>query len=242
MPNKLLFITLCLSALYAWFYMYNNYGKPKAYIEFDDDDRQEVIVVNKVPRGTFWGEDWYDIGLSRNGEEPIEYIWRAGQEPYNYFIMLAEIGDRGTIHLDELAKRRKEKLPRPNAENSPIIGVLGEVYWEKYNDDNDRQEVIVVSKTESTPYGKAIPRSGFFGTGGYVLGLSRNGEDPVEYLWYAGYAQYGDAVRNTEIGDKGIVGLQWWAKKYYYMRLPQPNAENPPIIGFLGEVYWKKQE
>ena len=114
MTKKLLCITLCLSAFYAWFYVHNNYGKQKAYIEFEDGDRQEVIVVSKTPRGTYAGEElpgifhgrgWYDIGLSRNGEEPIEYIWRAGQEPYNYFIMLAEIGDRGTIHLDGLAKK-----------------------------------------------------------------------------------------------------------------------------------------
>jgi len=39
-PKALLHITLCFSVLYAWYYIYNNYGKQKAYIEFDDDDRQ----------------------------------------------------------------------------------------------------------------------------------------------------------------------------------------------------------
>jgi hypothetical protein len=133
MLRKLLVITTICLALNAC------YGNDKQN-KYDDYDQQEVIIVNKIPRGAFAGEElppelrnigWHDIGLSRNGEEPIEYIWRAGQEPYNYFIMLAEIGDRGTIHLDELAKHRNEKLPRPNAENPPIIGILGFEYWEK---------------------------------------------------------------------------------------------------------------
>jgi hypothetical protein len=130
MPKTLLSITLCLSALYAWYYVHNNYGKQKAYIEFDDDDRQEVIVVSKTLRGTFWGEDWHDIDLSRNGEEPIEYIWRAFEiDPSNRDILNAEIGDRGTVYLHRWAKPNNIKLPLPNAEKPPVIGVVGEVYW-----------------------------------------------------------------------------------------------------------------
>jgi len=136
MLKKLLFITaICLAAFYAWFYMYNNYGKQKAYIEFDDDDRQEVVVVSKTPRGAFAGEEkyllgWYEIGLSRNGEEPVEYIWRADDE-YGYSMINARIGERGTIYLCGWAKERNIKLRQPNAEKPPIIGALGEVDWEK---------------------------------------------------------------------------------------------------------------
>jgi hypothetical protein len=103
-------------------------------------DGIEVIVVNKIPRGAFSGEGraeefyntgWYIIGLSRNGEEPIEYIWRAEEEPGSYFIRQAEIGDRGTIHFYVWEKQIGRRLPRPNAKKPPVIGALGEVYWEK---------------------------------------------------------------------------------------------------------------
>ena len=68
----------------------------------------ELTVVSKIPRGAYAGEvlppelgniGWYDIGLSRNGKEPIEYIWRAGKSHSNYFISCTEIGDRGTVGL-----------------------------------------------------------------------------------------------------------------------------------------------
>jgi hypothetical protein len=104
---------------------------------FNGCNRQEVIVVRKTPRGIYAGEEslynfgWYDIGLSRNGKEPVEYIWCAEYDGYGYFIMNAKIGDKGTIGLNEWAKEHGEKLPRPNAKAPPIIGSLGEVYWEK---------------------------------------------------------------------------------------------------------------
>jgi hypothetical protein len=112
-------------------------GAPIGYADFDSID---MIVVNKVPRGAYAGEempeefkhaDWYEIGLSRNGKEPIEYIWRADEGSNSYDIIIAEVGERGTIHLDERVKRYKIKLPRPNAKDPPIIGSMGEVYWER---------------------------------------------------------------------------------------------------------------
>ena len=107
--------------------------------EWDDFYVVEVIIVNKIPREIFASEDmseeftgmgWYNIGLSRNGKEPIEYIWRAGKGVHHYDILRAEIGDRGIIHLYDWAKGII-KLPKPNAEKPPIIGVLGEVWWER---------------------------------------------------------------------------------------------------------------
>jgi hypothetical protein len=136
-PKALPHITLCFSALYAWYYMCNNYGKQKTYIEFDDDDRQEVIVVSKTPRGAwaegndpneFYGIGWYNIGLSRSGKEPIEYIWRVGNESYDYALRNAEIGDKGIIHLEWWAKQNNIKLPQPNAEKPTSI-MSHEVYW-----------------------------------------------------------------------------------------------------------------
>ena len=128
MPKKLLLITAPCFAFFAC----NDYLFK---------DRQELIVVSRTPRGTFAGEEmpeefqhfgWYEIGLSRNGKDPVEYIWRAGKDPNSYTILEAEIGDKGTVYLDEWEKKHHNmKLPRPNAENPPIIGTLGEVYWEK---------------------------------------------------------------------------------------------------------------
>jgi hypothetical protein len=101
-------------------------------------NKQNVIVVSKTPRGAYAGEEmphnigWYEIGLSRNGKEPIEYMWHADVESHNHTaIMNAEIGSKGTIHLSELAKRNKTKLPRPNAKNPPVIGLFEHVTWEK---------------------------------------------------------------------------------------------------------------
>ena len=110
----------------------------------DDDeyDQQEVIIVNRIPRGAyaattkeeaveFHNVGWYEIGLSRNGEEPVEYIWHAERGPYSFTIGNAKIGDRGTISLNEWAKQIGLKLPRPNANNPPLIGAFGEMHWEK---------------------------------------------------------------------------------------------------------------
>jgi hypothetical protein len=104
--------------------------------EFDSID---MIVVNKIPRGVFAGEEmpegnnfgWHDIGLSRNGEKPIEYIWRPNVEYLEYSHHIIEIGDRITIYLSEWARQNKMRLPQPNAKEPPITGSFGEAYWEK---------------------------------------------------------------------------------------------------------------
>jgi hypothetical protein len=134
MLKKLLFIT----ALCFMFNACKNNDKQTKYSEYDDYDYDgiELIVVSKTPRGAFAGEEkyllgWYEIGLSRNGEEPIEYIWRADYDEFGYFILNARIGERGTIYLREWAKERNIKLRRPNAEKPSIIGSLGEVYWKR---------------------------------------------------------------------------------------------------------------
>ena len=99
---------------------------------------QVVTVISKIPGGAydpnndpneFHGDGWYFIGLSRNGKEPPEYIWRAIYDNPGYSIINTDIGDRGIISLDPRAKELKRKLPRPNAKNPPIIGALGEVRW-----------------------------------------------------------------------------------------------------------------
>jgi len=106
---------------------------------------QELIVVSKTPRGAYVGEKvppghdlaWYEIGLSRNGKEPIEYIWYARESPYDAAIMNAEIGERGTAYIHLEAKLAKRKLPRPNAKKPPTIGIWGEVFWEKAEPASD---------------------------------------------------------------------------------------------------------
>ena len=121
MLRKLLFIIALCCALNACY----------------DKYEQEMIVVNKIPRGAYAGEEmphnigWDEIGLSRNGKEPIEYIWRAGKDYDSYIIMSSEIGDRGTIRLTKRAKQEGMKLPRPSTKEPPIIGTFREVYWEK---------------------------------------------------------------------------------------------------------------
>jgi hypothetical protein len=99
----------------------------------------EFIVVSKIPRGAIAGEkmlggfehtSWYDIGLSKNGKEPIEYIWFAGRDPNNLDIINAKIGEIGTIHLSDQAERDGYELPQPNAEDPPVIG-FGRILWER---------------------------------------------------------------------------------------------------------------
>jgi hypothetical protein len=100
---------------------------------------QEMIVVNITPRGVFSGEEspegfpkgWHEIGLSRNGKEPVEYIWFATEDPYSAAIMNAEVGEKGIVYSNSWSRRDKRKLPRPNANNPPIIGSWGEASWKK---------------------------------------------------------------------------------------------------------------
>jgi len=116
----------------------------------DDLTEIELIVVSRTPRGIYAGEvrangspfnfGWYDIGLSRNGKEPIEYIWRADAEN-GFAIRNAEIGDKGTVYLRDWWKQFESKLSQPNAENPPVVGMLGEVYWRK-------AEPILIEKSD----------------------------------------------------------------------------------------------
>jgi phage terminase large subunit-like protein len=125
MPKKLLFITALCFTLTACY----------------DKYEQELIVVNKVPKGAYAGEKmlsgelydfgWHEIGLSRNGKEPIEYIWYAREDPHDSAIMDAEIGERGTAYIHIQARRSISRLPRPNAKKPPTIGLWGEVFWDK---------------------------------------------------------------------------------------------------------------
>ena len=141
MPNKLLFITALCLALNACQSTRSDHAQQN---EYDDDDYDgiELIVVSKTPRGAIAGEEmaegfehvsWYEIGLSRNGEEPIEYIWVVTREDiFSLDILHAKIGDKGTVYLrlTDWVKERNEKLPQPNAEDPPIIG-FKRVLWEK---------------------------------------------------------------------------------------------------------------
>ena len=110
----------------------------------DDLTEIELIIVSKTPRGAYaeineWDEwhipefrnlGWYDIGLSRNGKEPVEYIWYANNDANSFAIMKAKIGDKGTVYLQDWGRRYGFELPQPDTENPPVIGMLGEVYWE----------------------------------------------------------------------------------------------------------------
>ena len=102
---------------------------------------QEMIVVSKTPRGDLVGENrpsgelyeqgWYDVGLSRNGQEPIEYIWYVREGYHDAVIMEAEIGEKGIAYIHVQARRGKSRLPRPNVKKPPTIGLWGEVFWDK---------------------------------------------------------------------------------------------------------------
>jgi hypothetical protein len=125
MLKKLLFITAICFALNACY----------------DKYKQELVVVNKIPRGAYANEEmpevlhgvgWYDIGLSRNGEEPVEYYLRiSGSGHFGYYMSRLEVGDRGIIYLDDYWIKDGMKLPPPNAKDPPIIGFLEEVSWKR---------------------------------------------------------------------------------------------------------------
>ena len=105
------------------------------------DNKLELIIVSMTPRGSYApvnserrsdlsrGFGWYDIGLSKNGKEPIEYIWEARSDGYGFFIINAEIGDKGTVYLRDRGRRYRSEFPQADAENPPIIGVFGEMFW-----------------------------------------------------------------------------------------------------------------
>jgi len=127
-------------------------------------DKVEVIIVNKIPGGIFANENmpenfqnfgWYDIGLSTNGQEPIEYIWRifSWNIDNNYDIMASKIGDKGIIHLGSWGRLHKLQLPKPNTEKPPIIGLHREVWWEKYCEPSlssifERLRIIKITQQE----------------------------------------------------------------------------------------------
>ena len=134
--NKLLLIL-------AFFFILNtcnNLDKQNEYKDYyAEHDIIEAIIVNKIPRGACAGEEmpegrehigWYEIGLSRNGKEPIEWVWTADRKPFHYAIMDSEIGDKGTIAIQEWAKKSGIMLPRPNAEKPPLLDPVWGIYWE----------------------------------------------------------------------------------------------------------------
>jgi hypothetical protein len=104
-----------------------------------DPYKMEMIVVNKIPRGAYAGEEmpeefshfaWYEIGFSRNGKEPIEYIWSTGSDPNSYYVIrYARIGDKGAIYLADWSKENGKKLPQPNSKDPPIV--FDDIYWRK---------------------------------------------------------------------------------------------------------------
>ena len=106
-----------------------------------DNYKQEVVVVNKIPKGSYANEEisdrylypgWYMIGLSRNGEEPVEYYLRAESIGPDNYLMSLEIGDRGIVYIKSgFLKDNGMKLPAPNAKNPPNIGALGEIIWKE---------------------------------------------------------------------------------------------------------------
>ena len=141
MVRKLLFIAaLCLMFI-ACQSTRSDHAQQNEYDDYDYDEI-ELIVVSKTLRGALAGEEmmegfehvsWYDIGLSRNGEEPIEYIWVVTRgDILSLDILHAEIGDKGTVHLrlTDWVRDNNIKLPQPNAEDPPVIG-FGKVLWLK---------------------------------------------------------------------------------------------------------------
>ena len=244
-------VLLLTAALCVMFNACNGYDKQntRSYYDYDWID---LIVVSKTPKGAYaegndWANKvlpkfrhigWYEIGLSRNGKEPIEYIWRLEKGPPYYGIRYAEIGDKGTVHLEYWAKKNNVKLPQPNAENPPTIGIFGDVFWVR---NYDGIEVIIVNKIPRGIFADEELPPELSNIGWHDIGLSRNGKEPVEYIWRAGQEPYNYFIMLAEIGDRGAIHLDELAK-LRNIKLPQPNAKKPPIIGVLGEVYWEKRE
>jgi len=100
----------------------------------------EVIIVNKIPRNDLAKREisaempnfgWYDIGLSKNGKKPIEFIWEARGELDSRGIVNAKIGDKGLIYINDLGKSNNIKLPKSNTKKPPNVNYYGFVHWAK---------------------------------------------------------------------------------------------------------------
>jgi len=101
-----------------------------AFNIYADGGGLEMIVVNKIWADGTYGVGWYEIGLSRNGKEPVEIIWITADGPNSHSIARAKIGDKGIVSISDLGEFEEVKLPKPNAKNPPIIGVFEEVWWQ----------------------------------------------------------------------------------------------------------------
>jgi hypothetical protein len=102
-----------------------------------------------------------------------------------------------------------------------------------------QQEVTIISRTPKGAYDPNNDPNEFYGRGWYLIGLSRNGKEPPEYFWRANNDIVGYIIIGADIGDRGTISLHAWAKEEG-MKLPCPNAKNPPTIGVFGEVRWEK--
>ena len=240
-----------------------------------DNYEQEMIVVSKTPRGAQVGDknpsgkpyeqDWYDIGLSRNGQEPIEYIFRVWDYVYDSDITDIEIGDKGTVYAAQKKPSLgspRNKLHRPNAKKPPAMGI-GRVFWENRNrydmkkrnillvlafgllldtcSERDGQEYIIVNKIPRGAYANEDMSGMFRDSGWYDIGLSRNGQEPIEYIWRTGLEPYSHSIMKSEIGDKGVIRRSDRGRRER-IRLPRPNAEKPSIIGMFGEARCERQK
>jgi len=137
--NKIVNNQLLLGIILSLFVMAcNGCSKLNIHIEYADYDMIEVIIVNKIPKNDLAKREmsaempnfgWYDIGLSRNGKKPIEYIWEARGELDSSGIVNAKIGNSGLIYINDLGKSNQIKLPKPNTKKSPNVNHYGLVNW-----------------------------------------------------------------------------------------------------------------